>query len=417
MVEPVEDILFAYLRDVIYKPAQDELDLKKLPDNFQNVGKGMLYYVECVKETTTLAKDLSKGELGGKWPSKGNEIAAPLKALHATLKHLTWQTQQVAKGDYKQRVSFMGDFSIAFNSMVVQLDEHRQALLDEIETSHQKTLALAQTNSLFEAVTEQITQWIVVMDKNNGEWLFSNHDIGDIVASPWCEEQLRLWMANQSSISDGESKSYAMDLELPKGNEIQYFSVALYPLHWYERDAFAFVFTDISSEKEHLLSLEIVAYRDTLTKTYNRHYGMKTLNEWIEACKTFIVCFVDMDNLKYVNDKFGHAEGDKYILCVVEILREFSSDAIICRLGGDEFMLLAQNWSAAAAEEHLEKLRDCLLRFNDLPDSFYNHSMSYGVIGVDPSNTSSASELLSIADEKMYGYKRAHKAQRQSSVV
>ncbi|MDR3322276.1 MAG: GGDEF domain-containing protein [Synergistaceae bacterium] len=417
MAETVEDILFAYLRDVIYKPAQAELDLKKLPDNFQNIGKGLLYFVECVKETTTLAKDLSKGELSGNWPSKGNEIASPLKALHATLKHLTWQTQQVAKGDYKQRVSFMGDFSVAFNSMVVQLDEHRQALLDEIKTSRQKTLALAQSNSLFEAVTEQIAQWIVVMDKSNGEWLFSNHDIGDIVASPWCEDQLRVWMERQSDITNEEDKSCSMDLELPKGGEIQYFSVALYPLHWYEHDALAFVFTDISSEKEQLHELETVAYRDTLTKAYNRHYGMKALDEWLEAGKTFIIGFVDMDNLKYVNDKFGHAEGDKYILTVAEILREFSSDAIICRLGGDEFMLLAQNWSAAAAEEHLEKLRDCLLRFNDMPDSLYNHSMSYGVIGVAPGCASPASKLLSVADEKMYAYKRAHKMQRQSSVA
>ncbi|MDR3255653.1 MAG: diguanylate cyclase [Synergistaceae bacterium] len=417
MAESVADILFAYLRDVIYSPDKASMDLETLPEEFQNFGKGLLYFVECVMETTALAKDLSKGELSGKWPSKGNEIASPLKALHATLKHLTWQTQQVAKGDYKQRVSFMGDFSAAFNRMIVQLDEHRQTLLDEIETSRQKTLALAQSNSLFEAVTEQISQWIVVMDKDNGVWLFSNHDIANISPNPWCQEQLRVWMAKQSETADEDAKGYATDLELPKGNEIQYFSVAIHPLHWYEHDAFAFVFTDISSEKEQLHKLEIVAYRDTLTQTYNRHYGMKALNEWLDKRKTFIICFVDMDNLKYVNDKYGHAEGDKYILCVVEILSEFSADAIICRLGGDEFMLIAQNWIASAAEEHLEKLRDCLVRLNDRPETFYNHSMSYGVIGVDAHNTSSASELLSVADEKMYEYKRMHKAQRQSAVV
>ncbi|MDR3332194.1 MAG: diguanylate cyclase [Synergistaceae bacterium] len=416
MDKPVEEVLFEYLRDVLYSPAKAELNVDLLPDIFQDFGKGLLYFVECVKETTTLAKSLSKGDLNGQWPSKGNDLAAPLKALHATLKHLTWQTQRVASGDYKQRVSYMGEFAEAFNAMIVQLDQRRQALLDEIESSRKKTLALAQSNSLFEAVTEQIAQWIVVMDRSDGDWLSSNHEAANILASPWCETQLRRWMGTQSDVALGDDKR-ATELELPKGDGIQYFSVAIYPLHWYEHDALAFVFTDISSEKERLQKLENVAYRDTLTKAYNRHYGMEMLNKWLEEGSSFIICFIDMDNLKYVNDKFGHAEGDKYILCVVETLRDFSSDAIIFRLGGDEFMLLAQGWTITAAETHLEKLRDCLIRYNDEPDAFYNHSMSYGVVTVDASNAMSASELLGIADEKMYEYKRAHKMQRQNTAI
>jgi diguanylate cyclase (GGDEF)-like protein len=124
-----------------------------------------------------------------------------------------------------------------------------------------------------------------------------------------------------------------------------------------------------------------------------------------------------MDNLKYVNDKFGHAEGDRYILCVVEVLRLFSEDALICRLGGDEFMLLTQNWTMRAAEERLEELRDCLIQRNDDPGAFYSHSMSYGVIEAGGDNPLPASEVLSIADEKMYEYKRAHKAERQSNAI
>ncbi|MDR1472046.1 MAG: diguanylate cyclase [Synergistaceae bacterium] len=379
------------------------------------MGKGLLYFAQSVRELASLAKDLANGELSGKMPSRGNEMASSLKSLHATLKHLTWQTQQVAKGDYLQRVNFMGDFSEAFNTMVEQLDERQTALMEEIRRSREKELALTQSNNLFEAITRQISQWIIVMDKKNRRWLFANHDAGGILFDQACESHLREWLASRAG--DMENEPRTAEMELTNGEITQYFSVVVHPLNWYGHNSLAFVLTDISHEKEHLQELENAAYRDTLTKEYNRHYGMNILNKWLTHSYTFIICFVDIDNLKYVNDKYGHAEGDKYILCVVGILRDFSSDAIICRLGGDEFMLLAQGWGMNDAEERFETLRLRLTAHNDQLGSFYNHSMSYGVIEVGAGSTMSASDLLGIADEKMYEYKRAHKAQRNATLT
>jgi diguanylate cyclase (GGDEF)-like protein len=347
-------------------------------------------------------------------PSRGNEIAAPLKALHASLRHLTWQTQQVAKGDYKQRVGFMGEFADSFNSMIEQLDQRRNALMEEIEINLKKSEALEQNNSLLEAITGHISQWIIVLDRESCKWLYSNHDMSDIISDTNNEPQLQTWLKRQvDSIADNRGQ-YLVEMELPKGVDMQYFSVVVHPLHWHDHEAVAFVFTDVSSEKRQLHRLESVAYHDTLTKVFNRHYGMETLTGWLGEGVSFIICFIDMDNLKYVNDKFGHGEGDKYIMRVVGILRDFSPEGVVCRLGGDEFMILAQNWSIKKAEEHLEDLRSRLVKFNDEPDCEYNHSMSYGVVGVDGDNSLSASELLGIADEKMYKYKREHKMQRQT---
>jgi PAS domain S-box-containing protein len=130
-VNRAAEILFNYLRDVIYNPARAKLDLEQLPEDFRDLGQGLEYLVECVFETKQIAHALSRGDLDGKQPSRGNELAAPLKSLQASLKHLTWQTEQVAKGDYRQRVDFMGSFAAAFNTMVQLLDERRQALMDE----------------------------------------------------------------------------------------------------------------------------------------------------------------------------------------------------------------------------------------------------------------------------------------------
>ncbi|MDR1649250.1 MAG: hypothetical protein LBR71_03225 [Synergistaceae bacterium] len=91
------------------------------------LGKGLQFFCESVMECASLAKSLSKGILGNPLPSRQNEMAASLKSLHATMSHLTWQMQQVAKGDYNQRMGFMGEFSEAFNVMVQQLAEREKA--------------------------------------------------------------------------------------------------------------------------------------------------------------------------------------------------------------------------------------------------------------------------------------------------
>ena len=125
------DILFNYLHDVIYSPANAALDVEKLPEEFRDLGSGLRYFAECAIEAKVLAQALSKGNLNVEMPPRDNEIAAPLKALHASLMHLTWQAQQIARGDYDQRVNFMGEFSIAFNAMAQQLNERRQLDIQE----------------------------------------------------------------------------------------------------------------------------------------------------------------------------------------------------------------------------------------------------------------------------------------------
>ena len=132
-MEPVADKLFNYLRDVIYDPANAVLDVEELPEEYQEFGSGLRFFAECVIESKELAQALSKGRLDVKVPPADNEIAAPLKSLHASLRHLTWQAQQIAEGDYQQRVNFMGDFATAFNSMAQQLEERRK--LDTQERS------------------------------------------------------------------------------------------------------------------------------------------------------------------------------------------------------------------------------------------------------------------------------------------
>lgn len=75
---------------------------------------------------------ISQGDLDRSLAVRGS-MAGALKTLHAALRHLTWQTQRVASGDFSQRVAFMGEFSAAFNSMVVALEAARTELAQRNE--------------------------------------------------------------------------------------------------------------------------------------------------------------------------------------------------------------------------------------------------------------------------------------------
>jgi diguanylate cyclase (GGDEF)-like protein len=97
------------------------------------------------------ARALSQGDLDEALSRKG-AMAGAMKALQASLRHLTWQTGQVAAGDFSQRVDFMGEFSHAFNTMVVALETAH----DELERRNEELRRLAaQLEQL--ASTDQLT--------------------------------------------------------------------------------------------------------------------------------------------------------------------------------------------------------------------------------------------------------------------
>jgi diguanylate cyclase (GGDEF)-like protein len=92
---------------------------------------------------------VSQGDLEQPLTARGS-LAGSLKTLDAALRHLTWQTQRVAAGDFTQRVDFMGEFSEAFNSMVVALDKARTELDERNE------LLRAQAAKLEELATTDV---------------------------------------------------------------------------------------------------------------------------------------------------------------------------------------------------------------------------------------------------------------------
>jgi len=397
------EILQGYLKQVMHDPESAVLNVGELPEEFQELGNSMVAFCKCLADNARLAKGISKGNLNVKLPRPDNELAAPLKALHASLRHLTWQTQQVAMGDYRQRVDFMGDFSDAFNTMIEQLDRRRTVLLEQIRT-------MMQSRSLYEMLAKQIEQQIIVTDADTSDILFVSSASNDLPVSDDGATELLAWLKRQTDAMRGKSDIYVTELELPAdGGKTQNFSVSVHPLRWDQYNAMAFVLADISAEREQMRKLQNIANFDTLTQLNNRRYGMETLEKWIAEKRSFALCFIDMDDLKQVNDRYGHEEGDRYIMAMSGAMLNFSPNAVVCRIGGDEFMLLVENWDAEAAAQRMEQLRGSLVTAG----ANYDRSMSYGVISVGPDNTMQAGDLLAAADEKMYEYKRDYKLRQR----
>ena len=122
------EILFEYLRDIIYDSENAKLDLEQLDPPFWKLGKDLQYLDKAVKEMKRYSAEISKGNLSIEAPGRDNFLCENLKNIHANLNHLTWQAKQVAKGDYSQSVSYLGEFSEAFNTMTKQLKEREEEL-------------------------------------------------------------------------------------------------------------------------------------------------------------------------------------------------------------------------------------------------------------------------------------------------
>lgn len=115
----------------------DKIDTCKITNERElNLANMLNQLIAFMQEIHDFIIPLSKGELAEIKISPKNFFGSPFKELHSRLLHLTWQANQVANGDYSQRVDFMGDFSEAFNNMIVALDNNEKLLkrkIDELE--------------------------------------------------------------------------------------------------------------------------------------------------------------------------------------------------------------------------------------------------------------------------------------------
>lgn len=275
------ELLFEYLRSILYDSKIQKLDPESLDEPYQKLGYGLCFLQRAIEEMLAYSADLSQGNLSGFYPSADIFLCVNLKNLHANPNHLTWQAKQVASGDYSQHVSYLGEFSQAFNTMTAKLAAREGKLTDK-------------------------------------------------------------------------------------------------------------------------------AYLDPGTGIHNRLFFEERMSLVLEQKKHAVFCYMDLDGLKFVNDNFGHLEGDAYIHHFVSAIQnEFPDEDFFARIGGDEFCLVLLDWEEQQVFIRIRKALDVFIQNNS---HSYPASFSFGILNINEETCGcSNNDLLREADILMYENKKENK--------
>ncbi len=162
--------------------------------------------------------------------------------------------------------------------------------------------------------------------------------------------------------------------------------------------------TQVSSLAKETAAITTIAYKDSLTGLDNRYSLYKAMNKHIQNKKSFLIVFIDLNNLKQINDSFDHSTGDAYLRQFAKALQtivhqrgdvyRFAGDEFICVITNEETNFDIQHFKQAMAKEMIM----------DVP--YYGISLG---IARYPKDGLSSDDLIKLADQAMYVEKRNHK--------
>ncbi len=171
-------------------------------------------------------------------------------------------------------------------------------------------------------------------------------------------------------------------------------------------EKFIGVISDITQNKQNEEKVRTLAYFDTLTGLLNKQTFMEILKEWLALGSNTgnaALFFIDLDNFKNLNETLGHKMGDKLLIYVGQTMKRIlPNDTLICRFGGDEFVVFNNHFESFHAIE--EMTYELLGMFKEkilIEDKVIHMTCSIGV-ALYPADGSNCEELLKNADTAMY---------------
>lgn len=321
-----------------------------------------------INEAYRFAEALAHGQLKAEGAHL-NIFAMPLKALQSSLRHLTWQTNQVAAGDLNQQVTFLGEFSESFNHMIASLRD-KKSLEQRLKT-----------------ITDVMGEGIYLVD-TNGVLLFANPEAekllgygveemaGEVIlhaihkqyadGTLFAPEETGLL----SAIAEGLIYNDDSCIFTCKSGRLMPVSLACRPVVTGDRlEGAVLAFHDISEQKKYQESLhkinallEMQASTDGLTGICNRMKFSKLLKVEIARATRYgsamSILMFDIDKFKDVNDTYGHQSGDKVLIEMARIINSnIRSTEIVARWGGEEFIIIAPGCGLEQGRQLADVLR------------------------------------------------------------
>lgn len=166
----------------------------------------------------------------------------------------------------------------------------------------------------------------------------------------------------------------------------------------------------LSVLKENNIALDTLSRLDSLTGILNRRGFEQACGDFLAARQAdgmdTLVLYIDMNNLKIINDRYGHEEGDFSIRLIADILlRTMEGNGIPARIGGDEFACIFQS-ANTSSDELIARIYQEFDAFNAGSDKPYNITVSAGAYTLAPNASISLKQALTMADESLYEVKK-----------
>lgn len=157
---------------------------------------------------------------------------------------------------------------------------------------------------------------------------------------------------------------------------------------------------------------------DAMSNLKNR-YGFDTESRRMydlvmQESHSMAIIVIDMDGLKTINDTFGHAEGDFALKLISDTIKKacFSEEQCF-RMGGDEFEILALDYSENSVDKFFRRFKGIIDEFNASDAKPYNIQASYGYVICTPEGRKSLNEWLTAGDDRMYEMKERNRSTRK----
>ena len=360
--------------------------------------------VGFMEELAVFVLPLAHGDLAAPMPSPDNAMAAPFVELHAHLSRLTWQAGEIARGDYSQRVDFMGDFSRAFNAMVQQLAEREQRLTAEIARRRDAEAMLQRERDLLVAGPLVTFRWDID-DRGTVQYVSPNVSVFgysadefvgggrtyDSMIHPddlaWVTEDgngkansgLETWTQEYRLVdAAGETRWIRDYTHAVRGAKSV---VTAYEGYIIDITAQKYAETELRRREEQLRMLSLT---DELTGLYNRR-GLYALGEHVMRSARrhkagMGVIFLDLVDLAAINERFGHNQGDQALCDLADVLTASIRESdVLARAGGDEFVVLVED-DAPATEALAERIRRRLAAGQTRSRRSYKLAASLGLV-------------------------------------
>jgi len=323
---------------------------------------------------------------------------------------------------YRLEALLVTIYMIMMVFIVLRLHHGKIALLTEWQRTRQNASRLAKSRErlqfLFDSVPAGIFYYDRTMNVIESNTLFGKLIFGRKGRIDLSTSNLLLPEALRTVLRkalDASGREVEEEIRIVHGNQTRWLRIKAKSIAGEERGDGVAIVMDVTEEKKCMDRIRYQAEHDPLTRLPNRHYFVKKIATRLRRLnpqsESLGILFVDLDNFKPINDRYGHLLGDKVLQAVARRLRHhFRRRDLVARYGGDEFVILIGKLppTEPKARDVLLSIAEHLLKHFDRPFSLdgreYTIHLSIGVtLTHDPSHDPEA--LIERADRAMYQVK------------